>query len=178
MLKLISGLLVGVFIVFVMGCTVDVPQAAVEADNEESVDHAESSSTATEEDEETSMEENAEADADVLFVQATQSRNGTWRFNVTVEHPDTGWQDYADGWDVVLPDDTVVKANTDDPFTRLLLHPHETEQPFTRSQSNLTIPEEVTQVTVRAQDLVDGWGGQVSVVDLTKDSGEGFEVSR
>ena len=120
----------------------------------------------------------SEADADVLFVQASLSGNGLWRFNVTVEHPDTGWQDYADGWDVVLPDGTVVKANEDDPFTRLLLHPHETEQPFTRSQSNLQIPDDVTQVTVRAHDIVDGWGGQVILVDLTKESGEGFEVSR
>jgi len=118
------------------------------------------------------------ANADVEFVRAQQASDGTWTFYVTVRHPDTGWEDYANGWDVVLPDGTVVKQNPDDEFTRLLLHPHETEQPFTRSQSRLVIPEGVTTVTVRAHDLVDGWGGQVVVVDLTVAVGENFEVVR
>ncbi len=101
------------------------------------------------------MAMSGQGNADVEFVKATEQSNGTWRFTVTVRHPDTGWEDYADGWDVVLPDGTVLKA-TDDSFTRLLLHPHETEQPFTRSQSSIVIPEGITTVTVRAHDLVDG----------------------
>ena len=126
---------------------------------------------------EASVEESP-ADADVLFVKATLSSNGSWRFDVTVAHPDTGWGDYADGWDVVLSDGTVLKNNADDPFTRLLLHPHETEQPFTRSQSGLQIPVGETSVLVRAHDLVDGWGGVEVVVDLNQTSGENFEVVR
>ena len=118
------------------------------------------------------------ADADVTFVRAQESANGTWRFDVTVRHPDIGWEDYADGWDVVLPDGTVLKANTDDPFTRLLLHPHENEQPFTRSQSGLDIPPDVTTVTVRAHDIVDGFGGQEVTVDLTQPEGDNYEVAR
>jgi cytoskeletal protein RodZ len=116
--------------------------------------------------------------ADVTFVEATQAAGGTWTFAVTVEHPDTGWEDYADGWDVVTPDGQVLKPNPDDAFTRVLLHPHENEQPFTRSQSGIVIPEGVTQVRVRAHDLVDGFGGQEVVVDLTADSGPNFEVQR
>ncbi len=119
-----------------------------------------------------------QADADVVFVRAVQAADGTWTFHVTVEHPDTGWEDYADGWDVVLPDGTILKRNTDDPFTRLLLHPHVNEQPFTRSQSGLIIPEGVTQVTVRAHDIVDGWGGREITVDLTQAAGEGYSVER
>ncbi len=126
--------------------------------------------------EEESMNESG--NADVEFVVAELQSNGTWRFSVTVRHPDTGWEDYADGWDVVLPDGTVVLPDSSSSFTRLLLHPHETEQPFTRSQSGVEIPDGVTEVTVRAHDLVDGWGGQVVVVDLTQDSGDGFEVRR
>ncbi len=118
------------------------------------------------------------ANADVVFVKAALEDGDTWTFHVTVAHPDTGWEDYADGWDVVLPDGTVVKPNPDDPFTRLLLHPHETEQPFTRSQSNIEIPPDVTVVTVRAHDLVAGWGGQEIMVDLTQAEGSGFEVVR
>ena len=116
------------------------------------------------------------ANADVLFVRAVQSADGTWTFHVTVEHPDTGWDDYADGWDVLTPDDTIIKPDPDSPFTRLLLHPHENEQPFTRSQTGIVIPPDVTQVRVRAHDLVDGYGGREVLVDLTVDSGPDFEV--
>ena len=118
------------------------------------------------------------ANADVIAVRAVQTAEQTWTFHVTVAHPDTGWDDYADGWDVVLPDGAVVKPDPDSPFTRLLLHPHENEQPFTRSQSGIEIPPDVTRVTVRAHDLVDGWGGREVVVDLAADAGPGFEVSR
>ncbi len=118
------------------------------------------------------------ANADVTFVAAKTSDGTTWTFNVTVAHPDTGWEDYADGWDVVLPDGTVVKPDPDSPFTRLLLHPHETEQPFTRSQSGIVIPTDVASVLVRAHDLVDGFGGKEVVVDLTAVSGEDFTVER
>ncbi len=128
-----------------------------------------------------SLEENmpsSTADADVEYVRAERNPNGNWTFYVTVRHPDTGWEDYADGWDVVLPDGTVLKANESDPFTRLLLHPHVNEQPFTRSQSGLTIPDDVTTVTVRAHDIVDGFGGVEVQVDLTQASGDSYEVNR
>jgi hypothetical protein len=114
--------------------------------------------------------------ADVRFVRAEKSGDGTWNFTVTVEHPDTGWDDYADGWDVVLPDGTVVKTSAGGPFTRLLTHPHENEKPFTRSQSGIIIPEGISQVTVRAHDLVDGFGGQEVIVFLDQASGLNFEV--
>ena len=104
--------------------------------------------------------------ADVEYVTAEQQQDGTWTFTVTVRHPDTGWEDFADGWDVVLPDGTVVKRSPDDPFTRPLTHPHVDEQPFTRSQSGLEIPAGTDTVTVRAHDLVDGYGGQTINVDL------------
>ena len=118
------------------------------------------------------------ANADVLYVRAVEAAEGTWTFHVTVQHPDTGWEDYADGWDVLTPDGMVLKPDPDSPFTRLLLHPHESEQPFTRSQSGIVIPSGVTLVRVRAHDLVDGFGGREVVVDLTALSGEDFEVER
>jgi hypothetical protein len=116
--------------------------------------------------------------ADVQHVRAVQATDGTWTFHVAVQHPDSGWEDYADGWDVLTPDGEVLKPDPDSPFTRLLLHPHENEQPFTRSQSGIVIPDDVAQVRVRAHDLVDGYGGREVVVDLTVSSGPGFEVER
>ncbi|MFN2186614.1 MAG: hypothetical protein ACK2UU_21750 [Anaerolineae bacterium] len=116
--------------------------------------------------------------ADVLQVRAVQAVDGSWTFHVTVEHPDTGWEDYADGWDVVIPDGLTLKPDPDSQFTRRLLHPHENEQPFTRSQAGIKIPAGVTEVRVRAHDLVDGFGGQEVVVDLNTKSGPNFEVVR
>ena len=119
-----------------------------------------------------------EADADVLFVSVHFNENRTWNFSVTVSHPDTGWEDYVDGWNVIGPAGSVYFGSSDGPFTRLLLHPHIDEQPFTRSQSQVVIPETVTRVTVQAHDLISGFGGQEIVVDLLKTDGQGFDVIR
>ena len=119
------------------------------------------------------------ADADVEYVRAVQNDDHQWTFFVTVGHPDTGWEDYADGWDVLLPDGSVLKpAGSNDRFTRVLLHPHVNEQPFTRSQRCLRIPDDVPRVVVRAHDIVDGWGGATVEVDLTAENGNRFEVQR
>ncbi len=121
----------------------------------------------------------AEADVDVVKVRAVHaSATGLWTFHVTLQHNDTGWNNYANGWDVVLSDGSVVKRNPGDKFTRLLLHPHEHEQPFTRSQSGLLIPADQTKVVVRGHDLVDGFGGREITLDLTQDAGDGFTVER
>ena len=116
--------------------------------------------------------------ADVLYVRAVETDSGIWTFHVTVDHPDTGWEDYADGWDVVTPDGSILKTDPEDPFTRLLLHPHENEQPFTRSQSRIQIPVGVTKVRVRAHDLVDNFGGREVLVDLIATEGTDYLVER
>ena len=41
---------------------------------------------------------------------------------------------------------------------RLLAHPHEHEQPFSRSLSGVQIPKAIKQVQVQARCLIDGWG--------------------
>jgi len=119
----------------------------------------------------------SQANADVIFVQAIFNGE-SWTFSVTISHPDLGWDDYSNGWDVVAPDSTVLKLNESDLFTRVLLHPHENEQPFTRSQSGIIIPLGIKLVQVRAHDLVDGFGGQEILVDLNQNMGDGFEVIR
>lgn len=108
----------------------------------------------------------AGGNADVLEVKVRATDPGVWHFSVTVQHPDTGWEDYADGWDVVLPGGSVVKPNAGEAFTRTLWHPHVNEQPFTRSQGGIRIPPDIKEVTVRAHDKRDGFGGREKIVSL------------
>ena len=63
----------------------------------------------------------------------------------------------------------ILKLNKEDKFTRTLWHPHVKEQPFTRSQHGLIIPDDIKEVVVKAHTTVDGWGGKELNV-LLKDS--------
>ncbi len=100
-------------------------------------------------------------EADVIEVQAVPEGAGSWRFNVTVRHADTGWDHYADKWQVVAPDGRILG-------TRVLAHPHENEQPFTRSLGGVKIPTDVARVVVRAGDSVHGFGGKEVSVELRR----------
>lgn len=99
------------------------------------------------------------APADVVAVEVRAETGGTYRFEVTVASDETGWDKYADRWEVVAPDGTVLG-------TRELLHPHVTEQPFTRALGGVAIPEGIATVRVRARDSVEGWGGAEMTIDL------------
>ncbi|MFW2542703.1 hypothetical protein ACN2XU_08685 [Primorskyibacter sp. 2E107] len=94
----------------------------------------------------------------IQAVQATRSGSG-YTLSVTLAHPDTGWDHYADGWRVEREDGTVLG-------TRVLAHPHVEEQPFTRALGNVAVPEGTTVVFVRARCLVDGWRDDRVAVDL------------
>ena len=100
-------------------------------------------------------------EADVLDVQVDQEAGGTYRFTVTVGHADEGWDHYADLWEVLAPDGTVLGS-------RVLAHPHVTEQPFTRSLNGVDIPDGVDEVTVRARDSVHGFGGAELTVPVPR----------
>ncbi|MBV7335571.1 hypothetical protein KFU94_46470 [Chloroflexi bacterium TSY] len=104
-------------------------------------------------------------DVEILFVRARQSANDTWSFDVTLNHPDTGWEDYTDGWHVETPEGEILG-------TRILFHPHVNEMPFTRSLGNMTLPEDVTEIRIRAHDLISGYAPQTVTVPLDR-SGEG-----
>lgn len=91
-------------------------------------------------------------EADVVTATIT-AQGDTFRVSATIQSNDTGWDYYADRFDVVAPDGTVLG-------TRILHHPHETEQPFTRSLNGLVIPPGITTVTVRASMKPDGAGGE------------------
>ena len=92
-------------------------------------------------------------EADVIKVEIKPGVDNTYQFYVTVQHKDEGWKHYADKWDVVAPDGTVLG-------TRVLYHPHVNEQPFTRSLGGVKIPSGIEEVTIRAHDSVHKYGGR------------------
>ena len=110
--------------------------------------------------------------AQVEYVKATEVSADVWRFDVTVRHNDEGWGHYADVWQVVDPRSGEILGE------RILAHPHDNEQPFTRSQSGITVPADLTRVAVRAKCSVHGFGGREILMDLSRKEGEGYQVQR
>jgi hypothetical protein len=118
------------------------------------------------------------ADADVTNVYAREERDGTWTFHVSVQHPDKGFSDFADGWDLVTSSGAVLKSDPAHRFTKTLRHPHVEEQPFTRTVKGLRIPKGVEVLTVRAHDSLGGFGGREVLVKLSRRFGQNFSVKR
>lgn len=68
-----------------------------------------------------------------------------------MSHPDRGWDHYADGWRVLTPDGRELGL-------RVLHHPHETEQPFTRGLT-LSLPDGIARLQIEPRCNRDGWTG-------------------
>ena len=96
---------------------------------------------------------------EVRIVDVKVECSGSCTFRVTLEHGDQGWDHYADRWDVVTLDDRLLKS-------RVLHHPHENEQPFTRSVSGVQIPADQSQIKIRARDSKHGYSSQEFIVDI------------
>src|SRR5664279_2204972 len=82
---------------------------------------------------------------DVEHVEVTASGTNTFDFAVTISSAYDTPEQYADGWRVQAPDGTVLGEHT-------LTHDHASEQPFTRAQSGVEIPEGITEVTIEGSD--------------------------
>ncbi len=109
---------------------------------------------------------------DVAIRYAEFLHNGDgWRVSVTLQHADSGWEHYADGWRVVDAKGSVLGHRT-------LYHPHVEEQPFTRSLSNVQIPAGLKTVIVEAHDKVHGWSPDRLVVDLSRSQGKRYKIRR
>ena len=94
--------------------------------------------------------------AHVIDATITAGSSG-YRIDATVRSADTGWEKYADLWEVRGPNGEVYGE-------RVLAHPHENEQPFTRSLSGVEIPDGVAEVTIAARDSVVGFCGDVFTI--------------
>jgi len=98
-------------------------------------------------------------EADVVGASFVESSDGVFRFDVTIAHADTGWEHYANAFEIVGPNGEVLG-------TRVLVHPHVDEQPFTRSLNNVEIPDGITSIIVRAVDSVHERGGLEMVLQI------------
>ena len=103
----------------------------------------------------------AAADPPVIDAVEVTQTGDTWRFDVTISHADTGWDHYADGWDILTPDGERLGF-------RELYHPHVEEQPFTRSLNNVEIPDGLDSVILRARCSVTGWSEPQYTVSIPR----------
>ncbi|MCG7493821.1 hypothetical protein [Thalassobius sp. Cn5-15] len=99
------------------------------------------------------------ADAPEVLAVETQKSGMGWRFDVTIKHNDTGWDHYADAWEVLDQDGNRLGL-------RKLAHPHVEEQPFTRSLSSVMVPDGTRVVYVRASCSKGGWKSNTVAVEL------------
>ena len=97
--------------------------------------------------------------AHVLEVKYQKTAKNTYTFYTTVRHRDEGWDHYANVWRVVAANDNSEVSNGE----RVLLHPHDNEQPFTRSQSRVTARG---TIRIEAADNTHGLGGSAIYLDL------------
>lgn len=100
-------------------------------------------------------------EADVVDVKVRSTDGAHFDFDVTIRSNDRGWDYYADAFDVLAPDGTLLGQ-------RILLHPHVDEQPFTRELYGVAIPAGIGTVTIRARHKPAGYGGEVRKVDLPR----------
>jgi hypothetical protein len=95
------------------------------------------------------------------IVNAKVTKQGmNWRIEVTLRHDDTGWDHFADGWEVLDAQGNVLGY-------RELMHPHVDEQPFTRSLSNLMLPDGTRELFIRTHCSVKGWSKDTLRVELS-----------
>ena len=87
-------------------------------------------------------------EAEIQDVKVSKN-SGAYTFSVKILHEDSGWEHYVNRYEVLDKDGNVIA-------TRTLWHPHENEQPFTRSLSGVKL-KETTTVYIRANDSVDGY---------------------
>lgn len=90
--------------------------------------------------------------ADVLDADIQYESGSRYSFSVTVRHNDTGWDHYADRYEILTPDDRIIAA-------RVLRHPHVQDQPFTRDLRYIPVPDGINRVKIRAHCSRDGYVG-------------------
>lgn len=98
---------------------------------------------------------------DVIDAELTSNDDGTWQLSVTLSSPYDSPERYANGWRVFGEDGEVLGEHT-------LTHDHADEQPVTRTQGALSIPDNVDLITIEGSDTANGYGGQTLDVPVSR----------
>ncbi len=100
-------------------------------------------------------------EADVIGATVEHRSGRIFDFDVTIRSQETGWERYADRIEVLGPDGKILG-------TRVLEHPHEQEQPFTRDVSGVEVPRGIAEVVIRAHHKPAGYDGATLRVTLPR----------
>ncbi len=100
-------------------------------------------------------------DAKVIDVKIKHRGSNVYDFRVTVEHDDAGWKHYANRWEILDENGEIIA-------TRVLHHPHDNEQPFTRALRNVAIDSDIDIVEIRAHDSRHGYGPVTKIVAIPR----------
>lgn len=147
---LVAGPVVGLLLVL-GGCSADAPPS------DTSTPSSVSTGTSAEIEPDTMNADHP----DVLAAMLEPDGTGSWSLDVTLSSQYDSPERYADGWRVLDADGTVLGEHT-------LTHDHADEQPFTRTQSGLEIPDGVDVITVQGKDTENGYGGQTLEVEVSR----------
>ncbi len=143
-----------------LAAALTVPLIALSACGTDKADTSGGDSTSSSSSSE-SEESGSTADADFPdVIEAELSGDGdTYSLEVTMSSEYDTPERYADGWRVLDPEGNELG-------TMELGHDHASEQPFTRTQSDLEIPDGVETVTIEGHDQKNGYGGATVDVDV------------
>ena len=98
---------------------------------------------------------------DVLAATLSAQGGDVYALEVTMSSQYDTADRYADGWRVLDADGTEIG-------TMQLTHDHANEQPFTRTQSGLQVPEGVEEITVEGHDQDNGYGGATVTLSVPR----------
>jgi len=89
------------------------------------------------------------SEVEIVSAEAECDKGRYCLFRATLRHADSGWNHYANLWQVMTTDGKLL-------VKRVLYHPHVNEQPFTRNSARIHVPASIKQVVIMAGDLPNG----------------------
>jgi hypothetical protein len=99
---------------------------------------------------------------DIRKAELTPSGPGRYTLALTVSSRYDSPERYADGWRVLAA------GSGEELGSHTLAHDHASEQPFTREQPDLRIPDGVERITIEGRDTDNGYGGDTVTIDVPR----------
>ncbi|MGI9509153.1 MAG: hypothetical protein ACR2QJ_07380 [Geminicoccaceae bacterium] len=97
--------------------------------------------------------------ADVQIKRDSPDQPGIFHIEVTIEHEDTGWDDYVEAWEIFGPNGEILGIR---PF----FEPELEREKTISALSGVIIPEDIKTVTIRARTYPAGLEGGPYRVDI------------